>query len=135
MPSAYNQPQKKDVAARDDIGGLMADLASRQQVNPGRRKLSGPQRAAVIMLALGEKYGGKIYNLLDDDELRKISDVMSALGTIDAESVEKLLLEFVSRMSASGALSGSYDTAERLLKQYLPQERVGGIMEGLRGPA
>jgi flagellar motor switch protein FliG len=46
-----------------------------------------------------------------------------------------LLLEFVSRMSASGALLGSYDAAERLLKQYLPQERVGGIMEGLRGPA
>ena len=60
---------------------------------------------------------------------------MSSLGTIEAESVEQLLLEFVSRMSASGALLGNYDATERLLKQYLPAERVGGIMDEIRGPA
>src|ERR1044071_4144560 len=136
MPSAYaeNRKDNKD-AGREDIGALMAELASKQQVNPGRRKLSGPERAAVLMLALGERYGGKIFGLLDDDELREISIVMSTLGTIDADSVEQLLLEFVSRMSASGALLGNYDATERLLQQYLPPERVGGIMEEIRGPA
>jgi flagellar motor switch protein FliG len=87
------------------------------------------------MLALGEQYGGKIFSLLDDDELREISIVMSSLGTIEAEEVEELLLEFVSRMSASGALLGNYDATERLLQQYLPPERVGGIMDDIRGPA
>ena len=38
-------------------------------------------------------------------------------------------------MSASGALMGNYDATERLLQQYLPPERVGGIMEEIRGPA
>src|SRR6476469_3888585 len=133
MPSAYAERPKP--ALRGDIGGLMAQLASRPQVNPGRRKLSGPERAAVLMLALGEQYGGKIFSLLDDDELREISIVMSSLGTIEAESVEELLLEFVSRMSASGALLGNYDATERLLQQYLPPERVGGIMDDIRGPA
>src|SRR5512135_182301 len=136
MPSAYSE-QKKDAkqAVREDIGGLMAELASKPQVNPGRRKLTGPERAAVLMLALGERYGAKIFSLLDDDELREISIVMSSLGTIDADSVEQLLLEFVSRMSASGALLGNYDATERLLQQYLPPERVGGIMDEIRGPA
>ena len=134
MPSAYTE-RPKQPTLREDIGGLMAQLASRPQVNKGRRKLKGPEKAAVLMMALGEQYGGKIFSLLDDDELREISTVMSALGTIEAESVEELLLEFVSRMSASGALLGSYDVAERLLKQYLPQERVGGIMDDIRGPA
>jgi len=60
---------------------------------------------------------------------------MSTLGTIDAPEVEGLLLEFVSRMSASGALMGNYDATERLQQQYLPPERVGGIMEEIRGPA
>ena len=134
MPSAYAQ-EKPETQTRADITGLMADLASRPQVNKGRRKLKGPEKAAVLMLALGEQYGGKIFAMLDDDELREISTVVSALGAIDAEIVEELLLEFVSRMSASGALLGSYDVAERLLKQYLPQERVGGIMDDIRGPA
>ena len=73
--------------------------------------------------------------MLDDDELREISTAVSSLGTIDAASVEELLLEFVSLMSGSGGLLGSYDVAERLLQQYLPNDRVGGIMDDIRGPA
>ena len=136
MPSAYAETRKdKDKAVREDIGGLMAELSRRPQTPDRPRKLSGPERAAVLMLSLGEQYGAKIFGLLDDDELREISIVMSSLGTIEAESVEQLLLEFVSRMSASGALLGNYDATERLLKQYLPAERVGGIMDEIRGPA
>src|SRR5690242_367798 len=121
--------------SRNDIGGLMAELASRPQVNSGKRKLSGPERAAVLMLSLGERYGGKIIALLEDDELRELSVVMSSLGNIDSGVVEELLLEFVGRMSASGALMGNFDATERLLQQYLPPERVHGIMDEIRGPA
>ncbi len=87
------------------------------------------------MLALGDQHGAKIWNMLDDDELRQISLVMSTMGTIEAELVENLLFEFVSRMSASGALMGNYDATERLLQQYLPPERVAAIMDEVRGPA
>jgi len=136
MPSAYVESQAEKAAnLRDDIGGLMAQLASRPQVNQVKRKLTGPERAAVLMLALGEQYGGKIFSMLDDDELREISTVMSSLGTVDADTVEQMLLEFVGRMSASGSLLGNYDATERLLQQYLPPERVHGIMDELRGPA
>jgi flagellar motor switch protein FliG len=67
--------------------------------------------------------------------LRTLSVTMSTLGTIEAEAVETLLLEFVGRLSASGALLGNYDATERLLQQYLPAERVSNIMEEIRGPA
>src|SRR5215472_11876209 len=127
MPSAYQEKVSAQRAQRD-IAAVVATLANRQ-AGATARKLTGPERAAVLMLALGETHGGKIWSLLDDDELREISVVMSALGTIDAASVENLLLEFVSRMSASGALMGNYDATERLLQQYLPPERVHGIMD------
>jgi flagellar motor switch protein FliG len=87
------------------------------------------------MLSLGEQYGGKIWALLDDDDLRTLSVVMSTLGTVESTNVEELLLEFVGRLSASGAVMGNYDYTERLLQQYLPPERVGGIMDEIRGPA
>src|SRR5882757_8728687 len=122
-------------STQNDIASVVASLAGRQIDAGNRRKLSGPERAAVLMLALGEQYGAKIWNMLDDDELRSLSICMSTLGTVDAPAVEGLLLEFVSRMSASGALMGNYDATERLLQQYLPPERVGGIMEEIRGPA
>jgi flagellar motor switch protein FliG len=117
-----------------DIGNLVATLASRAPAQLAR-PLSGPERAAVLMLALGDQYGSKIWGMLDDEELRELSIVMSTLGTIQAESVENLMLEFVSRLSASGAIMGNYDATERLLQQYLPPERVTGIMDEIRGPA
>ena len=119
-----------------EIESIVATLASRQSAIPQKtRILTGPERAAVFMLALGEQYGGKVWNLLDDDELRALSVTMSTLGTVEAESVENLLLEFVSRLSATGAIMGNYDATERLLHQYLPPERVVGIMDEIRGPA
>ena len=120
---------------KQEIASVIAALASRSGDRTNSRKLTGPERAAVLMLALGQQYGANIWNQLDDDELREISIVMSTLGTIEAQSVENLLLEFVSRMSASGALMGNYDATERLLQQYLPPDRVAGIMDEIRGPA
>jgi flagellar motor switch protein FliG len=133
MSQSTNAAQKTHNA---EIESLVATLASRQSgVKESGKGLSGPERAAVLMLALGEQYGGKVWSLLDDDELRQLSLTMSTIGTVEAESVESLMLEFVSRLSASGALMGNYDSTERLLQQYLPPERVTGIMDEIRGPA
>src|SRR5947209_3522834 len=122
--------------AESEIADLVATLAGRQSSSTtARRTLSGAERAAVLMLALGEQHGEKVWNLLDDDELRTLSITMSTLGTVEAEAVESLLLEFVGRLSASGSLLGNYDATERLLYQYLPTDRVSNIMDEIRGPA
>src|SRR5262249_15807509 len=118
-----------------DIASTVATLAQRQAGRAKVTKLTGPKRAAVLMLALGQQYPTKICPMPDADEIRELSMVMSSLGTVDADVVEDLLLEFVSRMSASGALMGNFDATERLLQQYLPKERVNGIMDEIRGPA
>src|SRR3984885_3091734 len=118
-----------------DITSVVAALAGRQGDRKKGAPLSGPKRAAVLMLALGEQYGGKVWSLLDDDEVRELSMVMSTLGTVEADIVEDLLLEFVSRMSASGALMGTFDGTERLLPPYLPPVPATGIMDEIRGPA
>src|ERR1700732_5210106 len=119
----------------NEIADLVATLAGRQPAGGSARALSGPERAAVLMLALGDQHGERVWKLLDDDELRTLSVTMSSLGTVEAEAVEALLLEFVGRLSASGALLGNYDATERLLQQYLPPDRVSNIMEEIRGAA
>src|SRR3974390_375611 len=118
-----------------DITSVISSLAARQSNRPQKEAVSGPKRAAMLMLALGEQYGGKVWSLLDDDEVRELSVHMSTLGTVEADTVEDMLLEFVSRMSASGALMGNFDATERLLQQYLPPGRVVGIRDEIGGPA
>ncbi|MCS3727379.1 flagellar motor switch protein FliG [Bradyrhizobium betae] len=126
-------------ANSNDITSVISTLGQRAgdraKNGKGTEPLSGPRRAAILMLALGEQYGGKIWGLLDDEEVRQLSLEMSTLGTVEVDTVEDMLLEFVSRMSASGALMGNFDATERLLQQYLPPERVNGIMDEIRGPA
>src|SRR5437763_12698004 len=124
-------------ANSNDITSVISTLGQRAVGRGGAKveAVAGPKRAAILMLALGEQYGGKIWGLLDDDEVRQLSLEMSTLGTVEVDTVEDMLLEFVSRMSASGALMGNFDATERLLQQYLPPERVVGIMDEIRGPA
>jgi len=105
------------------------------QVKEELRSLTGPERAAIFLLSLGEEYGTKLWQMLDEDEIKEISQIMSNLGTVSAVLVEKLLIDFVSQMSSTGSLMGSYDTTERLLGRFFKSDQVDQIMEEIRGPA
>jgi flagellar motor switch protein FliG len=107
-------------------------LAKKKIDDPSR--LSGREKAAVIMLALGEDHA-YLWQQLDDEEIKEISQVMSGLGTISASTVEALMVEFVSGLSGGGALMGSFEQTQRLLSSFLPKDRVENMMEEIRGPA
>ena len=99
------------------------------------RSLSGAERAAIVMLSLGEENSAKIWSMMDEEEIKEISQVMSNLGSVSSSLVEKLLVDFVSQMSGTGSLMGSYESTERLIARFLPGEKVSQIMEEIRGPA
>jgi flagellar motor switch protein FliG len=99
------------------------------------RALSGAERAAIIMLSLGEDHSAKLWSMMDEEEVKEISQVMSNLGSISSNVTEKLLIDFVSQMSGTGSLMGSYESTERLIARFLPGEKVSQIMEEIRGPA
>ncbi|GAW40568.1 Flagellar motor switch protein FliG [Brevundimonas sp. SH203] len=112
----------------------MAKLINKKASIEDPNKLSGPEKAAVILLALGEEHTA-LWERLDDDEIKEISQAMATLGNVTAEAVEALLIEFVSGLSGSGSVMGSYEQTQRLLSAFLPKERVDGLMEEIRGPA
>jgi len=98
-------------------------------------KFGGPEKAAIFMLSLSDDHAAAIWDLFDDDEIKEISQTMASLGAIQSTVVEKLLVEFTSRMSSAGSIVGSFDSTERLLKRFLPEDRVDNVMEEIRGPA
>ena len=99
------------------------------------RQLSGPERSAIVMLALGEEHSQRLWEMMDEDEVKEISQIMSTLGTVSSTLVEKLLVDFVSQMSGTGSLLGSYEATERLIAKFMPEDKVSQIMEEIRGPA
>lgn len=99
------------------------------------RTLKGPQKAAIFMLAVGDQHASTLFEMMEDEEIRELSQTMSQLGTVDADVVERLFVEFADSLSSTGGLIGSYESTERLLYGALDEERVKGIMEEIRGPA
>jgi flagellar motor switch protein FliG len=97
-------------------------------------KLSGPEKAAVILLALGEDHA-QVWEQLDEEEIKEVSQAMSTLGTVSAQVVEDLMVEFVSGMAGGGAIMGSFEQTQKLLAAIMPEDRVNALMEEIRGPA
>ena len=97
-------------------------------------RLSGPEKAAVILLALGEEHAN-VWQSLDEEEIKEVSQAMASLGTVSAAAVEDLMVEFVSGMSGAGAIMGSFEQTQRLLAAMMPEDKVNNLMEEIRGPA
>ncbi len=114
---------------------LAEKITDRPSGGRASRALSGPQKAAIILLILGETYGQAIWEDLEDEEIRIVSLAMSQLGSIEAELIESLMMEFVSKMSAAGSVTGDFDRTAMLLAKLLPKERAEAIMGEIRGPA
>jgi flagellar motor switch protein FliG len=98
-------------------------------------KMSGPQKAATFMLAVGEEHASKLFAMMHEDEIRDISQAMASLGSVPASAVEDLAREFTETIGQTGNIVGTWETTERMLLRTLPRERVSQIMEEIRGPA
>ena len=96
-------------------------------------KLTGPEKAAVVLLALGEEHA-QVWQQLDEEEIKEVSQAMAGLGTVTSQVVEDLLIEFVSGMGG-GAITGSVEQTQKLLSAMMPGEKVDTLMEEIRGPA
>src|SRR5687768_17414344 len=99
------------------------------------RSLNGLQKAALLVMSVGEDTAAKLFQLMHDDEIKEISQTMANLGTVSSTVIERLFVEFADQISSTGALTGTFETTERLLAKVLDKSKVDSIMEEIRGPA
>ena len=99
------------------------------------RGLTGQQKAGILMMTIGEERTIKLFQMMDEEELKELSQAMSSLGTVNSKTIEALFIEFASAVAGTGSLVGTYATAQRLLSKTLSADKVAEIMEDIRGPA
>jgi len=107
-------------------------VGSKSIVDPSR--LNGAEKCAVVLLALGEEHA-HVWQALDEEEIKEISQAMASLGNVTATVVEDLLVEFVSGAAGTGSIMGSFEQTQKLLNSIMPPEKVDALMEEIRGPA
>lgn len=99
------------------------------------KRFTGPQRAAAVMLILGEEKGAPIWGQLSIDEIKELSSAIAQLGRVPPKVAEHLIVTFSGEISSMRSLHGSFDSAERLLRGVVPDTRLKEIMEDIRGPS
>ena len=43
------------------------------------RGITGPEKAGILLMSLGEEQAGKLFSMLDDEEIKEVSQVLSLI--------------------------------------------------------
>jgi flagellar motor switch protein FliG len=95
--------------------------------------LSGAEKAAILLLAIGEEPACRLLAMLDLEEVKQVSRTMTAMGEVESTVVERLMGEFGRRLAGSAEVAGGSHAVERLLQKALDPERATGVIEEIRG--
>lgn len=64
------------------------------------QSMSGAEKAALLLMSVGEENTAKLLSLMRDDEVAKISHAMANIGTVSSAVIEQLFEEFVGQATA-----------------------------------
>jgi flagellar motor switch protein FliG len=95
--------------------------------------LSGPQKAAVLCMALGKEHGVKVMQLLTPAEIEAIGREIATLPTVRGVVVDNVLAEFQSAARAIQTdTQGGVEYARELLEAAMGTDRAAGTLARIR---
>lgn len=92
-------------------------------------KINGPQKAAILLVALGDKLAGELLKQLNDEEVKAVSKAIARLDKVTAGQTESVLEEFA--QAARSGSRGGFDYAKRMLANAFGPEGAKRIAEHL----
>jgi len=97
--------------------------------------LSGAEKVAVLLLALGKPRAAKLLKRFDPDELKVLTQLAGDLQPIDAQNLEALVEEFAQKFSSGINFVGTEKEVKNLLSDVMGDDQFGGVMtEDLEQP-
>lgn len=95
---------------------------------------SGQQMAAILMLSIGEDNAVKLFQHMETDEIRDISQNMARMGKLDKAVVEEILQEFANTLRGRNTTIGTVQNTRKMLLRFLEPDRVREIVEEIYSP-
>ncbi|CTP91120.1 flagellar motor switch protein FliG [Xanthomonas translucens] len=92
--------------------------------------MNGTQRAAVLLLSLGESDAAEVLKHMDPKEVQKIGIAMATMSGISRDQVEKVMDEFNNELGSKTSLGvGADDYIRNVLVQALGADKAGGLID------
>ena len=93
----------------------------------GERELTGPEKAAALLLTMGKPPAARLLKQFDELELRAVARAAAGLGAIPATTLDRLVDEFAADFAAGADLLGGAGQVKNLLADALPPEQIADI--------
>ena len=94
-------------------------------------KLSGLQKTAVLLLAIGEEYIKSTFLKLKSEEVVDISRTMAELGCIKGETVQMVFDAFLDILNGAGTVCGNTDYISDLVDNILPNDKKQTVLKNM----
>jgi flagellar motor switch protein FliG len=93
-------------------------------------KLNGSERAAVLLLSLGEQDAAAVLKHMGPKEVQKVGQAMATLRNVSKDQVSVVLQDFSHTVENQTALGvGSEDYIRKVLVGALGEDKAGGVID------
>jgi len=95
--------------------------------------MTGTDKAAILLLYLGNEATAKIYEHLEDDEIKRISKSMGMLGHVSRQTISQVVEDFNEVISPeSGIFAQGDEFVRKVLEKALGPTKAAMLMEELQ---
>jgi flagellar motor switch protein FliG len=106
-----------------------APIVMTEELQKELDSLTGAQRAAVLMLLLGEQQAAEIIRFLNPKEVQSLGGAMVSVADLSQEAVNVVLDEFVATLKKQTSLGlGTGDYVEKVLKRALGEDKASSVL-------
>lgn len=92
--------------------------------------LSGPERAAIFMMSMGEQNAAEMLKHMAPKEVQTIGTIMATLSNVSNEKVESVISAFVETANTRSSVGVDSDEYIRnMLNNALGEEKAGGVID------
>jgi flagellar motor switch protein FliG len=117
------------MAEKEEIVLTDAELAANEALERELSEMTGVQRAAVLMLLLGEQQAAEIIRFLNPKEVQALGGAMVSVSDLSQEAVKAVLDEFVATIKKQTNLGlGTTDYVEKVFKRALGDDKAASVL-------
>jgi len=106
----------------------MADQSLPAEV--GKTDIPGPERAAILLMSLGEAEAAQVLKHMGAKEVQKIGAAMAALQNVSRDKVSGVIDQFALELGTQTSLGvGADDYVRRVLVSALGEDKASGLID------
>jgi flagellar motor switch protein FliG len=124
---AKGKDGKETTAVTDPLA--VSDIVMTEELRQELDELTNTQRAAVLMLLLGEQQASEIIRFMNPREVQALGAAMVSVADLSQEAVNVVLDDFVATLKKQTSLGlGTGDYVEKVLKRALGDDKAASVL-------